>query len=87
MKLLDAEKQHSKHPTTFHIPSREERENVSVGMFVKLVFNESERMWVIVTKIEKNHFIGTLDNDPTVVDLKCGDEIEFKSKHIIGVIK
>lgn len=58
---------------------------IKPGEFVKLSFisktNILEWMWVKVESvdIEKDEYIGKLDNDPTLpMDLKCGDIIKFK---------
>jgi len=97
--LTDGIKRNIKHTNTFQIPTTSERKRIKKGSFVKLGFerknpapNETsgERMWVQITEIkdDRKKFIGTLDNDPVVLPdvLKCGDEIEFEDKHIIGIL-
>lgn len=89
--LINAEEQNKKYPETFHIPSREMVEAIKVGDIVKLGFEENEfveRMWVVVTAIEKGHmdFIGRLDNDPFEhKSVKCGDLVPFKAENIFNV--
>ena len=94
--LDDAEATAAEFPSTFFIPSRPEREAVTEGKLVKLVFRletESEafveRMWVIV-KERKNDgsFLGILDNDPTCTEeIQSGLEVTFGPEHIIEIWK
>ena len=92
--LDDCVELNRKYPETFEIPTEEEKLNIESGDFVKLVFinpdkkagdgmPEAERMWVRVTV----DGVGVLDNDPVVVNLKCGDIIEFEDKHIASIMK
>jgi len=97
-KLTDATEMAIKHPDTFEAPSFEEIQELEVGNFVKLCFENpdeknrlgSERMRVKVTMILKENTItkihGDLDNDPVVVDLKLGDKIIFEPRHIYSIM-
>ena len=78
---------------TFYLPSKTVLKNLKIGDGVKLVFNcdvendkgwSAERMWVRITKKSILGYEGFLDNDPYYIpDIKAGDNIRFKSKHII----
>lgn len=90
--LVDAQKMNREHPDTFHIPTEEEINMLTVGSFVKLGFEvndddaTSERMWVEVTARENDDFIGELNNDPaTIRGLKYKDVITFKALNIMSV--
>lgn len=81
------------HPDTFYVPSMKIIRSLKKGDIVKLMFiNEkqgqfhAERMWVIITQIKGDNFTGELDNDPyEIQNLKAGDEIHFKSRHIMAI--
>lgn len=74
--LSSGEQRNAEHPETFYIPSAEERNNVPVGHFVKVVFevrepnDESdagfdvvgERMWVKVVGFDGPYIVGTWAN-------------------------
>jgi len=78
---------------TYYLPSKAAIKLLSAGDAVKIVFlcdveNDkdwtAERMWVQITKRGLLGFEGYLDNDPYYIpDIKSGDKINFKSKHII----
>jgi hypothetical protein len=98
-RLTDATEMAIKHPETFEAPSFEEIQNLEVGNWAKLCFENpdekrrigSERMWVKVTGILKENEVtkihGYLDNDPVVVDLKHGEKIIFEPKHIYSIME
>lgn len=90
---------HREAPDTFYLPAQDERESVTVGDWVKLVFEivvgESdvavERMWVIVASAANGQFTGTLDNMPFCAEegdvrLKLGDAVRFTSDNIIQIL-
>jgi death-on-curing protein len=93
--LVDAKKMNEEHPLTFHIPSNAEIKALDIGNSVKLIFNVDapehdtpggERMWVTITKVTKNGFTGTLDNDPMVLrGLKYKDVVKFKDYNIASI--
>lgn len=62
--------------------SKNSPNNVEIGDFVQKQFSEegegTENMWVEVTEIKEDSFIGNLNNDPVFVDLNCGDEVTVK---------
>lgn len=91
--LMNGVLQNHKNPNTFFIPCEHLRNNLKPGTHVKLVFcskkdnSFSERMWVLVTKKTDTGYIGTLANDPFIVDeLKFNNEIEFSSEHVISIL-
>ncbi len=93
--LDDGEQMHANAPDTFYIPTLKERENLKVGDCVKLVFRMDqpfkdhlsvERMWVEITEVKDNYYIGYLDNDPDgEVLVECGDTVVFQPKHVIAI--
>ena len=78
-----------KAPTpTFYLPPDKDRKNLKVGSMAKLIFSESERMWVKVTKIVGlGNYEGTLTNNPIFLDLNFGQKLKFKWYHIIDIEK
>lgn len=82
---------------SFSIPSESIRNSLKPGDYAKLIFqlknskipNDkpiAERMWVIVKKITKNGYEGTLDNDPQVISgLIAGGSVSFNKQHIIDI--
>lgn len=87
---------HEKHPDTFWIPDKEEKDSVRPGDCVKLIFSDgpglpgAERMWVkvtsiVVTREGTESLKGTLANVPLSLPLAVGDPIEFGPEHIIAV--
>lgn len=91
--LTDVEVMNRKHPSTFHIESRAEREALRVGDNVKLIFTYSsghgDRMWVKISEVLPGpRFKGILDNDAFFEGEapKCGDTIEFGPENIAGIL-
>ncbi|MEI0747622.1 DUF2314 domain-containing protein [Brachyspira pulli] len=92
--LENAFELNKEYPDTFEIHSKKEIESLKVNDLVKLIFVEEndnpetmpERMWVKIIKINKDNFIGILDNDPYYIEsVKYGDEIVFKIENIIDI--
>lgn len=98
--LGDGEAMNAAHPNTFWIPTREEREDLMIGMSAKLMFEQpsptasrkpvlwninSERMWVTVTEKVPGGYVGKLDNTPVVVKAKHGQVVRFEARHVIGI--
>jgi hypothetical protein len=78
------------HPDTFWIPSSEEKELLSPGVYVKLVFEMrdgfGERMWVQVTAVGRRHAVGRLCNVPYGIPrLHPSALIRFRPEHVIGI--
>jgi uncharacterized protein YegJ (DUF2314 family) len=45
----------------------------------------AERMWVQVTDVVSDRYVGSLDNDPRVITtLRPGSRIEFRAHHVIA---
>ena len=83
-------------PDTFEIPCAYERCNIGVGEYAKLMFinknNEgdlwAERMWVKITKVTDEGYIGTLANDPlSLTSLTFGTDISFGADNVIDITK
>ena len=81
-------------PYTYYLPSENELLAVAPGDVVQIIFESipasekwgAERMWVIVTAIDGEDMIGTLDNDPfDMPQLKHGDVVSFQRRHIIDI--
>lgn len=78
-------------------PSLEQREQLALGGFVKLVFRfraeqserqdyDCERMWVQITGADDQGFYeGTLENEPHHPQAKLGDPVAFHPLHIIEI--
>jgi hypothetical protein len=78
------------HPETFWIPPAEEKARVTEGTHVKLMFHMKdgwgERMWVRVSKVSADGFVGTLRNDPVGIPrLRYGDRVKFGPDEIIDI--
>jgi hypothetical protein len=97
--LDDGEALHREAPSTFAIPSQEQRQSLAHGDVVKLIFRlllrdaatgeervEVERMWVIVQGQAGSLYSGVLDNDPYCTGaLKSGATVRFEPRHVIQV--
>lgn len=91
--LADGEARHRESPETFEIPTAKERNSVTAGDSVKLIFEitdgsrtQVERMWVKVTGMKEGLFEGLLNNDPFCTDeLKAGEPLAFEARHIIQI--
>lgn len=89
--LIDGVARNALYPSTFGIPSSQEKKEVKAGDYVKLGFNHpsggSERMWVRVKSNADGKMTGEVNNDPILFDnVKDGDPVEFESKHILGIL-
>ena len=73
---------------TFQIPSKKERQNLSVGDAVKLVFRYhtggGERMWVKVTRVLKpGSYEGDLQNQSIFYEIE--NPIQFGYEHVASI--
>lgn len=94
-RLGNGEELNASHPRTFFIPSRTQRETVTEGDLVKLLFEpdserdglpRGERMWVQVTQAHDCSYVGTLDNSPQYLTaIKLGDHVTFRPEHILAI--
>lgn len=93
--LRDVVDIHNQHPETFDIPTVDQVNNIKIGDYCKLFFIfdsdpnarfEGERMWVKVTSIDGNQYVGSLANDPVIVDLVFGDVITFGMRNIASIM-
>lgn len=92
--LSDVVDIHNQYPETFEIPTTDEVNNIKIGDYCKLIFKvdqlsyraDAERMWVKVTSIDGNQYVGTLANDPVVVDLVFGGVIAFGMRNIASIM-
>lgn len=88
--LANAEELHAAHPSTFEIPTANERTTLESGDFAKLIFHGvegTERMWVRVTGRTLNGFTGELDNEPFMIEgLHAGATVEFTAANVIDIM-
>ncbi len=97
-RLMSGTKLHEKSPSTFEIPSDDNKLKLQKGNLVKLIFEmktidekgreelKGERMWVIIAEREDDWFTGFLDNQPVSAnDIKPGLVVHFNSEHIIDI--
>jgi hypothetical protein len=88
---------HTRHPNTFWIPDREDRESLNPGDMVKLLFvvpeetrgPSTERMWVKVTRVSPDGtYRGELNNAPVFIrKLPKGTTIKFGPEHVIDITR
>lgn len=80
---------HGENPETFELPNEGERKSLVPSMFAKLIFlteDGGERMWVEVTDVVDDGYVGKLANTPFTIDgLEFGDLVAFGSEHIIDI--
>lgn len=92
-KLVDAEERNRQHPTTFHIPTRSQREGLHVGDCAKLTLEADpvpaysptgDRLWFrILPPQTPGYYLGELLNTPASFrGLAPGDVLGFKPEHI-----
>jgi len=65
---------------------RSKRETYAVGDLVKVHFHkgsEGERIWVKITGRRGRKWIGTLDNEPVVINKSYGDTVSFSGRQIL----
>ena len=99
VELANGEKLHKKHPTTFEMPDRSERENLKPGSTVKLLFQwikqpegqhfAGERMWVTIKFVNRDEpkYTGELDSLPVDLPLNPGDLVRFGPENIICILE
>lgn len=86
--LTNVEERARAHPQTFEIPLEIDRRTLKPGDWAKLIFNDAERMWVMVDKqYENGGYRGLLRSDPLCVsNLRRGDVVMFQPHHVAGII-
>lgn len=89
--LDDVEARSAANSGSFPIPDITMRERLLTGDLVKLIFFQREgtaveRMWVEVTAVTDQGYIGRLDNDPTQISGLAADaEVVFEPRHVMTV--
>jgi hypothetical protein len=96
--LESAVQRHLAAPSTFWIPSSEERRNLRVGQAAKLIFRIrvfdqagsaeviTERMWVYVTARRGIVYEGRLQNQPeSSPDFSLGTVVRFLAEHVADI--
>jgi hypothetical protein len=89
-RLRSGVESHAKYPETFWIPSEEEKAALSPGDHVQLAFDVKrmggERMWVDITEVGGDRFVGVLAHDAHHIPrLRAGDVIKFTRDHVINI--
>jgi uncharacterized protein YegJ (DUF2314 family) len=86
--LTDAQEMAKSHPETLWAPSEAEMNDIQTGDFVKLTFNDLERMWVEVTNAYGEQLTGKLADEPTVLPrIKFGDRVVFRRENVYSIMK
>ena len=86
--LENGEDLSKKYPDHFVIPPRKEREELTPGKNVIMIFDNGlcgERIWVTVKSCTASGYLGVLHNKPIIGHLLPGDEISFGPEHIIQI--
>lgn len=78
------------HPETFWIPDDREKQAITPGAHVKLMFmmrdGWGERMWVHVHKVGRRRLVGCLNNQPIGIPrLDYGQKIRFTRDDVIDI--
>lgn len=91
--LVDGVERNRAHPTTFNIPSLEQKRMIGPGDFVKVGFvlkrqkgNVTvERIWLEVTAVLDDVIVGTIANTPEYLDAKFGDVVRGERRHVLQI--
>jgi len=83
--LTNAEDQTRRRPDTFEIPDGIDRHALMPGQVVKLIFDDAERMWVVIDEQVPGGYVGRLVSDPAFVPMRWGDEVCFGPEHVIEI--
>lgn len=96
-RLASAVERNREEPDDFLIPSRVERESLKRGWLAKLIFEpgvdahedeSAERMFVEITQVLKDGYVGRLVNDPMSLSAPTyGDLIEFGPDNVIDLMR
>lgn len=90
MKLRDVERAARENPGTYSLPSIEDRRTLIRGELAEVDFGQ-ERMWVrvstrtVVVNTGRTRYVGHLENNPIILNLKQGDEICFGPQNICDI--
>ena len=72
----------------FDLPPLAARTSLVPGDYAKLIFDDQERMWVKVTRVnDDGSYRGILDNDPVMVPLKAGAKVTFSPQHVCAILR
>jgi len=67
------------------------RTSLRAGDHAKLVFDDQERMWVLIKRVVRKNgrvrYHGELDNCPVVVDMQVMDKVSFGPENVIQYIR
>ena len=59
--------------------------SIKRGDFIQAIFDDTERMWIKVSKVGRSAVTGKLDNIPVAVRMKLGQKVAVPFGHIIDV--
>ncbi|MEX1142596.1 MAG: DUF2314 domain-containing protein [Thermoleophilaceae bacterium] len=90
-RLKSGLERHRESPSTFEVPSDDEKISIAPRMSVKLIFEMrdgwGERMWVDVEKVGRRRLTGRLGNQPLGIPrLSHGDKVKFKLDDVIDIV-
>ena len=88
--LVSGVERHRLNPHTFEIPPQPARESLRPGDHALLYFHfpddpPDERMWVIVTGVTPEYYIGVLNNYPFTYGMWFGQKIHFHADHVLDI--
>jgi len=94
--FLDGEQRDEQYPDDFPIPSKEEKDALEIGDWVKVGLEDypteqllkGERFWVELTAIDGLRLTGTVINDLEFADdhgVDYGDTLSFEMRHVIDI--
>ena len=91
--LVDAEERARLFPGSFQLPPRSLRDSLAPGDIAKVIVvtpqHSGERLWIKVQEElgEEGVYLGTLDNDATLLPLRSGHLLAFGPEHIVEVMR
>ncbi|HVP24118.1 MAG TPA: hypothetical protein VMS77_09440 [Conexivisphaerales archaeon] len=84
--LTDVEARHRENPSTFVIPDLTSRQSLRPGDWAKVIVDDRERLWVLITEAACYHYRATVLQVPVIVDLKKDDIIELHPEHVADIV-
>ena len=84
--FVNAQQAHEEKPDEFWAPSKDELDKIIPGSIVK-VCDHFERFWVLITAVDGETLVGTVDNALTGTGLEYGDTINIEKKHIYQIFE
>lgn len=85
--LTNIEDRHRNNPATFDMPSLTDRQSLQPGDWAKVIVDDMERLWVLVTGKTGLRYRATVLQVPVTVQLEKDDEIDFGPEHVADITK